>query len=75
MKRKNLQALREKKIEELNKIVDDKRKEVRLTLAKIKAGYEKNTSKAKNLKRDIAQILTIKREKEIFEKLSKRIKK
>lgn len=68
MKLKDLQNLRTKAVSELEKIVFEKKKEAALTHAKIKAGQEKNISKVKRIRRDIAQILTVIREREIMEK-------
>ncbi len=71
MKKKDLTDLRNKKINELEKLLSKKRNELINTYAKIKAGQEKNLKKAKNMRRDIAQILTIIREKELLEKETK----
>lgn len=71
MKKKDLTDLRNKEINELEKLLSKKRNELINTYAKIKAGQEKNLKKAKNIKRDIAQILTIIREKELLEKETK----
>lgn len=68
MKKKDLTDLRNKKINELEKLLSKKRNELINTYAKIKAGQEKNLKKAKNIRRDIAQILTIIREKELLKK-------
>jgi len=71
MKKKDLTDLRNKKINELEKLLSKKRNELINTYAKIKAGQEKNLKKAKNIRRDVAQILTIIREKELLEKETK----
>ena len=68
MKVKELQSLRTKQISELTKIVSEKKNEAGIAYAKIKAGQEKNVSRVKNLRHDIAQILTLIREKQILEK-------
>ena len=67
MKKKDLDSIRGKTIEELERMANEKRNEITLTYAKIKAGQEKNTSKVKTLKQDLAQIMTIIRENEIIE--------
>ena len=67
MKKKELDSIRGKTIEELEGMANEKRNEITLTYAKIKAGQEKNTSKVKTLKQDLAQIMTIVRENEIIE--------
>jgi len=68
MKKKDLQDLRNKKIIDLDKIVAKKRQESILAHAKMKTGQEKKIKKVKNLRREIAQVLTIIREKQILEK-------
>lgn len=68
MKKKDLTDLRNKKINELEKLLAKKRHQLVNVQAKIKAGQEKNLKKAKNTRRDIAQILTIIREKELLKK-------
>lgn len=72
MKKKELQELRIKKIAELRKLLSKKKKEAEVTYGKMKAGQEKNLKKAKNLKRDIAQILTLIREKQFLEEEKKK---
>lgn len=72
MKKKDLQDLRNKKVVELEKIVAEKRQKNVLATAKMKTGQEKKIKKAKNLRREIAQILTIIREKQILEEEEKK---
>jgi ribosomal protein L29 len=73
MKKKDLQNIRTKKIKTLEKLVGEKKLElVKIRLA-MKVGKEKNLKKAKNLRREIAQILTIIREKELIELKSGRV--
>ena len=68
MKKKDLKDLRTKKIAELDKLVIKKKQESVMASAKMKTGQEKKIKKVKNLKHEIAQILTIIREKQILEK-------
>ena len=68
MKKKEYQDLKIKAYQDLNKLLKDKRLEFRKTKVDLKVSREKNLKKVKNLRRDIAQILTIIREKEIAEK-------
>jgi len=75
MKKKELTSLRSKKIQELIKMVADKKKEATEVYSKMKAGQEKNLKKVKNLKKDIAQILTIIKEEELSEKQESKEKK
>lgn len=65
MKKKDLQTFKDKKIEELTKIVQEKRVEISKAAAEMYAGKEKNLKKAKNAKRELAQMLTILRQKEL----------
>ncbi len=69
MKRKELIDLKGKIIKDLIKMVGDKKLESRKLKMNVVAGKEKNLKVGKNIKRDIAQILTVIREKEIIEKL------
>lgn len=75
MKKKDLKDIRSKKIDELRKMVDEKKKEAAETFSKTKGGQESNVKKYKNQRKDIAQILTVIREKEIIEKMKKEKKK
>lgn len=61
MKRKDLEGLKTKKATELLKMVRERKLELAKALAMASAGREKNLKKAKNLRREIAQILTIQR--------------
>ena len=67
MKKKDLQTLREKNIDELTKIVDKKKVEFNKAQAKITTANEKNLKKPKNLRHEISQILSIIRERELME--------
>ena len=67
MKKRELDKLRGKESKELEKQSLDKKLELAKLESKIKAGKEKNIKKAKNLKIEIAQIMTLIREKEIME--------
>lgn len=68
MKKKELKDLKAKEAYELNKLLGEKRVEFTKNSLDLKVGREKNLKKVKNLRRDIAQILTIIREKEIATK-------
>lgn len=72
MKKKDLKTLRTKSDKEMEKTLDKKRKELMETFLKTKTGQEKNTKAVRNLRKDIAQILTIKKEKEIVEGMQKK---
>jgi len=72
MKKKELKDIRSKKIVELDKLVAKKKQESIIANAKMKTGQEKKIKKVKNLKHEIAQIMTIIREKQIMEKEEKK---
>lgn len=65
MKKKELQTFKDKKLEELKKAVQEKRVEIAKASAEMYAGKEKNLKKAKNAKRELAQVLTLLRQKEL----------
>ena len=65
MKKKDLQAFKDKKIEDLRKVVSDKQMEISKVVTEMYAGKEKNLKKTKNLKRELAQVLTLLRQKEL----------
>lgn len=67
MKRKELQELRQKDKAQLLKLVREKKKELVKEAADIGLGRAKNVKAVRNLRRDIAQLMTILREKEIIE--------
>ena len=65
MKKAELTKLRAKGVDVLKKMAADRRIELTKVKADTKAAREKNLKKVKNLRRDIAQILTLVREKEL----------
>ena len=69
MKQKELNNLRSKDLMELKKIVQEKNVESIKSKAETKVGKEKNLKKSANIRRDMAQILTIMREKELINKV------
>ena len=68
MKKKQIVDIRTKDTKKLMKMVSDLEIEILNTRARIKVGKEKNLKKTKNLKRELAQIKTIIKQKEIEEK-------
>lgn len=68
MKSKDLAQFKNKELKELKKISLDRSKEIAKISLEIKSQKEKNLKKARNLKKDLAQILTLMREKEILAK-------
>lgn len=71
MKKKDLNTLRTKSDEEIQKALDKKRKSLSDAFIKLKTGQEKDTKVMRKIRREIAQILTIRREKEIIAKYKK----
>ena len=75
MKKKELESLRKKDIKELNKMLEEKKREYLLSYSQVKAGQEKDTSKPTNIRKDVAQILTTIKEKEIITKTESKSEK
>lgn len=68
MKKKDFKDLKAKETKDLVKMVVAKKDDLAKTVPNLKAGKEKNLKKAKNLKKEIAQILGLIKEKEIMKK-------
>lgn len=66
MKKKEYNELKSKEIPDLLKMVKTKKAELAKLGPKIIAGEEKNLKKAGKIRKDVAQILTLIREKEIL---------
>ena len=75
MKKTDWQYLRKKSIKELRKVVEDKKNDLVKHNISRKTGKEKNLKKGKSIRKEIARILTIIREKEIVEQELSREKK
>jgi ribosomal protein L29 len=60
MKSKEFEELKTKKLNELIKLLNEKRVELTKITSKMYAGREKNLKKGKMLRREIAQIMTVK---------------
>jgi ribosomal protein L29 len=73
MKRKDFAELKEKTKVELTKLVVQKRMDATKKKMEILAGKEKNLKAYKNLRQEIAKILTLVKEKEILEKLAPKV--
>lgn len=71
MKKKDLSELRNKDVGELKKKSEKLRLEIVKAKADLTASKEKNLKKVKNLRRDLAQILTLIREKQILEEVER----
>ena len=67
MQKNDLTNLRKKEIKDLQEVLNKKQVEAQEVYASMKAGLEKNLRKFRNLRREIATILTIIREKQIIE--------
>ena len=74
MKKKDIISLRSKEAIELAQLVGQMRLEIVKTKANISASKEKNLKKVKNLRHDLAQVVTLMREKQIMEKAKGEIK-
>jgi len=69
MKRKEFTELRGKDIKALSKLAFEKKVEAMKVKVAMTGGKEKNLKVYKNIRHEIAQILTLIREKEIIEKM------
>lgn len=67
MKTKEAKELQNKSIAELEKIVSDKKRDLEKVLLDIIVGKEKNLKKGKNLRHEIARVLTIISNKKFIE--------
>ncbi|MEK7526313.1 MAG: 50S ribosomal protein L29 [Patescibacteria group bacterium] len=59
MKKKELEQLRQKSVEELVSQSEDMKKQISLDYMKIRVGQEKNLKLVKNAKKNLAQTLTV----------------
>ncbi len=69
MKKKDLIELKTKEIKGIREILSKKRLELDALMVKFTTGGEKNLKKGKNLRKEIAQIMTIIKEKELIESM------
>lgn len=69
MKRKDFNELKKKEIKDLLKLSREKKFEAKKAKLNLVSGKEKNLKVYRNIRRDIAQIETVIREKEIMENL------
>ncbi len=69
MKRKEFTDFKTKSVKELQKFVTDKKTEMGKKKVEIFSGREKNLKYFNNLRREVAQVMTILKEKEIVESL------
>ncbi|KKQ92053.1 MAG: coiled-coil [Microgenomates group bacterium GW2011_GWC1_39_7b] len=69
MKRKEFTNLKNKTLEDLTKLVREKKEESLKKKMNGVSGKDKNLKSYRNLRREIAQILTLIKEKQIIDKL------
>jgi len=72
MKKKDVETLRGKEVAEIKKALAGKRADLIKAQVEMYGGKEKNLKKARNLRREVAQMLTIIKEREILERESKK---
>jgi large subunit ribosomal protein L29 len=65
MKIKDIKELHEKSVDELKKLLQDNRKELLTSRLDLTRGTLKNSSSLTNIRKTIAQVLTVLREKEL----------
>ena len=75
MKTRDLTSLRKKSPDEIKSLLEQKKLEAVESFAKMKAGQEKNLKRVKNLKREIAQIMTVFQEYNLSKKLDEKSNK
>lgn len=73
MKRKEFNDLRQKDIKALRSMATARRFEISKKRMEVMGGKEKNLKATNNMRHDLAQILTVIREKEIIEKLQPKV--
>lgn len=66
MKRKELNELRGKDTKALNKLIAAKKAEITKVKVDINVSKEKNLKKLKNLRHDVAQVMTLVKEKDLI---------
>ncbi len=69
MKRKEFTDFKNKSVKELAKFIAEKKTEMAKKRVEIFSGREKNLKYFNNLRREVAQAMTLIREKQIIEKL------
>jgi ribosomal protein L29 len=72
MKKKDIIDLRKKEVDGLHKMLVEKRNALDKKTVEMFSGKEKNIKVLKNLRREIAQVLTLIKEKEIMKKISQK---
>lgn len=71
MKTKEFKDLRNKEVKDLTKMLNEKRNSLRKIVLEIKTGSEKNIKKGNNIRKEIAKILTLIKEKNIINEIKK----
>lgn len=68
MKKNEIKTMRGKTQKELNKLISEKKNELLKSISKKVSEGDKNLKKARNIRKEIAQILTLVKEMEIIKK-------
>lgn len=71
MKTKEFKDLKNKEVKDLTKMLNERRNSLRKIVLEIKTGSEKNIKKGNNIRKEIAKILTLIKEKNIIDKITK----
>ena len=71
MKTKEFKELKNKEVKDLTKMLNERKNSLRKIVLEIKTGSEKNIKKGSNIRKEIAKILTLIKEKSIIEEITK----
>ena len=71
MKTKEFKELKNKEVKDLTKMLNERKNSLRKIVLEIKTGSEKNIKKGSNIRKEIAKILTLIKEKSIIEQIAK----
>ena len=69
MKTKEFKDLKNKEVKDLIKMLNERKNSLRKIMLEIKTGTEKNIKKGNNIRKEIAKILTLIKEKSIIEQI------
>ena len=72
MKTKEFKELKNKEVKDLTKMLNERKNSLRKIVLEIKTGSEKNIKKGSNIRKEIAKILTLIKEKSIIEEIQKK---
>jgi ribosomal protein L29 len=71
MKTKEFKELKNKEVKDLTKMLNERKNSLRKIVLEIKTGSEKNIKKGSNIRKEIAKILTLIKEKNIINEITK----